>query len=119
MTDQSLFYKEEDSLVHKILAIEEDVGPWEGRRSLHQEHPVIGRQDHRGHHGQGPPAPVKMKTEDYTVKGPVTVMLTTTAADLDQETASRFIFLSIDESPAMTAAIHEKQRESRTLKGLA
>ncbi|MCP4720051.1 MAG: hypothetical protein GY860_11390, partial [Desulfobacteraceae bacterium] len=26
VTDQSLFYKEEDSLVHKILAIEEDVG---------------------------------------------------------------------------------------------
>jgi len=49
----------------------------------------------------------------------VAVMLTTTAAEIDQETASRFVFLTIDESPEMTAKIHERQRESRTLEGLA
>jgi hypothetical protein len=59
-----------------------------------------------------------MKTETYTVEGPVSVMLTTTAADIDAETASRFIFLSIDESEQMTAAIHDKQKQARTLEGL-
>lgn len=115
VTDQSLFYKEEDSLVHKILAIEEDVGMGGAAYSIRniQSSGKITVATTGKDPGTG-----KMKTEDYTVKGPVAVMLTTTAADLDQETASRFVFLSIDESPAMTAAIHEKQRESRTLKGL-
>ncbi|MBL0380002.1 MAG: hypothetical protein JKP90_10120 [Desulfofustis sp. PB-SRB1] len=44
----------------------------------------------------------RMKTEEYTVNGPVCVMITTTATEIDQETASRFIFLTIDESAAMT-----------------
>ncbi|MCP4722989.1 MAG: DNA primase, partial [Desulfobacteraceae bacterium] len=115
VTDQSLFYKEEDSLVHKILAIEEDVGMGGAAYSIRniQSSGKITVATTGKDPGTG-----KMKTEDYTVKGPVAVMLTTTAADLDQETASRFVFLSIDESPNMTAAIHEKQRESRTLKGL-
>ena len=34
----------------------------------------------------------KMKTEDYTVKGPVAVMLTKTAADLDQGNSLEICF---------------------------
>ena len=67
------------------------------------------------------PATGKMKTEGvhhYLVKGPVAVMVTTTAAELEGETASRFLFLTIDESSKMTAAIHRKQREADTLEGL-
>ncbi|MBL0381305.1 MAG: hypothetical protein JKP90_17050 [Desulfofustis sp. PB-SRB1] len=45
-------------------------------------------------------------------------MITTTATEIDQETASRFIFLTIDESAAMTGAIHQRQREAETLAGL-
>jgi DNA primase catalytic core len=116
VTDQSLFYKEEDSLVHKILAIEEDVGMGGAAYSIRniQSSGKITVATTGKDPGTG-----KMKTEDYTVKGPVVVMLTTTSADLDQETASRFMFLSIDESSKMTAAIHKKQREARSLKGLA
>jgi len=116
VTDQSLFYKEEDSLVHKILAIEEDVGMGGAAYSIRniQSSGAITVATTGKDPGTG-----KMKTEDYTVKGPVAVMLTTTAAEVDAETASRFIFLTIDESSEMTAAIHEKQREARTLEGLA
>lgn len=116
VTDQSLFYKEEDSLVHKILAIEEDVGMGGAAYSIRniQSSGEITVATTGKDPGTG-----KMKTENYTVKGPVAVMLTTTAAEIDQETASRFIFLTIDESPEMTAKIHEKQRQSRTLEGLA
>jgi DNA primase len=64
------------------------------------------------------PGTGRMKTEEYTVKGPVSVMLTTTAAELEGETASRFLFLTVDESKQMTEAIHEKQREAETLEGI-
>ena len=64
------------------------------------------------------PGTGKMKTEEYTVNGPVAVMITTTAAELEGETASRFLFLTIDESTKMTEAIHRMQREAETLNGL-
>ncbi|CAB1061951.1 hypothetical protein D1BOALGB6SA_6727, partial [Olavius sp. associated proteobacterium Delta 1] len=64
------------------------------------------------------PGTGKMKTEEYTVNGPVAVMITTTAAELEGETASRFLFLTIDESTKMTEAIHRMQREAETLEGL-
>ncbi len=115
VTDQALFYKEEDSLVHKILAIEEDAGVGGAAYSIRNIQSAgkitvaaTGKDPDSG----------KMRTEQYTVKGPVSVMLTTTAAELDQETASRFISLSIDESSKMTKAIHAKQRRARTLAGL-
>jgi DNA primase len=58
-----------------------------------------------------------MKTEQYWVQGPVAVLLTTTSATLDEETASRFLTVSIDESTAMTERIFERQREADTLSG--
>ncbi|MDB4265103.1 DNA primase, partial [bacterium] len=64
------------------------------------------------------PGTGKMKTEEYTVNGPVAVMITTTVAELEGETASRFLFLTIDESTKMTEAIHRMQREAETLEGL-
>lgn len=115
VTDQALFYKKEEALVHKILAIEEDAGMGGAAYSIRniQSAGKITVAATGKNPGTG-----KMETEDYTVKGPVAVMLTTTAAEQDQETASRFIVLSIDESAEMTRAIHAKQRQARTLQGL-
>ena len=89
ITDQALFYKDEDSLVNKILAIEEEAGMGGAAYSIRniQSSKKITVA-----------ATGKMKTEEYTVKGPVAVMITTTAAELEGETASRFLFLTIDES---------------------
>jgi DNA primase catalytic core len=115
VTDQALFYKEEDSLVQKILAIEEAEGMGGAAYSIRNIQSAkkitvaaTGKDTATG----------KMRTEEYTVKGPVCVMITTTATDVDQETASRFIFLTIDESAAMTGMIHKMQREAETLAGL-
>lgn len=115
ITDQALFYKDQDALVHKIIAIEEDHGMGGAAYSIRNIQSskkitvaATGKDAATG----------KMKTEEYTVKGPVAVMITTTAAELEGETASRFMFLTIDESAAMTAAIHRKQREADTLEGL-
>jgi post-segregation antitoxin (ccd killing protein) len=45
-------------------------------------------------------------------------MLTTTALTLDEELANRALVLTVDESAAQTRAIHQRQREARTLEGL-
>ena len=112
ITDQALFYKDEDSLVHKILAIEEEVGMGGAAYSIRniQSSKKITVAATGKDPGTG-----KMKTEEYTVNGPVAVMITTTAAELEGETASRFLFLTIDESTKMTDAIHRMQREAETL----
>jgi DNA primase len=115
VTDQALFYKDEDSLVHKILAIEEEEGMGGAAYSIRniQSSKKITVAATGKDPGTG-----KMRTEEYTVKGPVCVMITTTAAELEGETASRFLFLTIDESSQMTEAIHRMQREAETLEGL-
>ena len=115
ITDQALFYKDEDSLVNKILAIEEEAGMGGAAYSIRNIQSskkitvaATGKDAATG----------KMRTEEYTVKGPVAVMITTTAAELEGETASRFLFLTIDESAQMTEAIHRMQRKAETLEGL-
>ena len=115
ITDQALFYKDEDSLVNKILAIEEEVGMGGAAYSIRniQSSKKITVAATGKDPGTG-----KMKTEEYTVNGPVAVMITTTAAELEGETASRFLFLTIDESEKMTEAIHKMQRQAETLDGL-
>ena len=115
ITNQALFYKDEDSLVHKILAIEEEEGMGGAAYSIRniQSSKKITVAATGKDPGTG-----KMRTEEYTVKGPVAVMITTTAAELEGETASRFLFLTIDESSKMTEAIHRMQREAETLQGL-
>src|SRR5207249_4569608 len=49
---------------------------------------------------------------------PVAFLLTTCASDVDPETLSRFLVLTVDESESMTARIHALQREARTADGL-
>ena len=60
----------------------------------------------------------KLETHQYHVEGPVMLMLTTTAIDLDEELLNRCIVLSVDEGREQTEAIHESQRQRRTLAGL-
>jgi len=115
ITDQALFYKDEDSLVNKILAIEEEVGMGGAAYSIRN---IQSAKKITVAATGKDPATGKMRTEEYTVNGPIAVMITTTAADLEGETASRFLFVTIDESAQMTEAIHTKQREADTLEGL-
>ncbi len=60
----------------------------------------------------------KLKTSEYQVKGPVSLMLTTTSVDMDYETQNRFITLTIDESKEMTERILSNQRDLETLEGI-
>jgi DNA primase len=115
LTGQALFYKETDSLAHKLLAIEEEHGAREASYSIRN----IQSSKYLSIAATGKdPVTGKLRTEEYRVKGPVALMITTTEVELDYETANRFITLTIDESREMTERILKKQREQETLEGL-
>ena len=94
MTGQALYYLGETDLAHKVLAIAEEEGAAratyalkllvsEGRLAIAAagKDPVTGR----------------LVTHTYEVTGPVALLMTTTAAELDDELANRLLVLAVDE----------------------
>jgi hypothetical protein len=61
----------------------------------------------------------KMKTEEYTVKTKTSVMMTTTDPNFEEETKSRFLCATVNESAALTRRILEVQRQADTIEGIA
>lgn len=115
MTGQSLFYLGETNLQHKILAIAEEEGVRQAAYALKllQSDGELtiastGKDEKSG----------SLVTKQYTVKGPVMLMLTTTAIDVDEELLNRCLVLSVNESEDQTKAIHALQRQRQTLDGL-
>jgi DNA primase catalytic core len=115
LTGQALFYKGEDSLRHKVLAVEEEAGASEAhyaiRNLISAKKLVIESTIKNALTG-------KLETQVNTVHGPTAVFQTTTNPQTDAETRSRFILVSVDESAGQTRAILEAQRHSHTLDGL-
>jgi DNA primase catalytic core len=115
LSNQALFYKGEDSLKHKCLAVEEVAGAAGARYALRN---LISAKKLTIETTVKNPATGKMETQVNTVNGPTAVFETTTDPQGDPETKSRFIITSIDESPEQTRAIVEAQRNRHTLDGL-
>ncbi|WP_345817673.1 toprim domain-containing protein (plasmid) [Paraburkholderia sp. PREW-6R] len=115
MTGQSLFYLGETDLQHKILAIAEEEGVRQAAYALKllQSDGELtiastGKDETTGN----------LVTKQYRVKGPVMLMLTTTAIDVDEELLNRCMVLTINETREQTRAIHARQRAAQTLEGL-
>ncbi|PHM63293.1 CHC2 zinc finger domain-containing protein [Xenorhabdus ishibashii] len=115
MTGQSLFYLGETHLQHKILAIAEEEGVRQAAYALkllqsdgELTMASTGKDEASGN----------LVTKSYTVKGPVMLMLTTTAIDVDEELLNRCLVLTVNESREQTEAIHALQRQKQTLEGL-
>jgi DNA primase len=115
MTGQALYYLGESDLAHKVLSIAEEEGAArasyalkllvsEGRLSIAAagKDPLTGR----------------LVTNTYEVTGPVALLMTTTAAELDPELANRLLVLAVDEGRHQTRAVHAAQRDAETLEGL-
>ena len=115
MTGQSLFYLGETNLQHKILAIAEEEGVRQAAYALKllQSDGELTIASTAKDEATG-----NLSTRQYTVKGPVMLMLTTTAIDVDEELLNRCLVLSVNESREQTAAIHARQRQKQTLQGL-
>ncbi len=115
MTGQSLFYMGETNLKHKILAIVEEEGASRASYALK----LLQSEGELTIASTGKdPESGNLVTQEYHVEGPVMIMLTTTAIEIDEELMNRCLVLSVDESRAQTEAIHRLQRERRTLAGL-
>jgi len=115
MTGQSLFYLGETDLQHKILAIAEEEGVRQAAYALKllQSDGQLtiastGKDEATGN----------LVTKQYHVQGPVMLMLTTTAIDVDEELLNRCVVLTVNESREQTRAIHARQRHRQTLEGL-
>ncbi|MBB4868248.1 DNA primase catalytic core [Pseudomonas nitritireducens] len=115
MTGQSLFYLGETDLQHRILAIAEEEGVRQAAYALKllQSDGELtiastGKDEATGN----------LVTKQYRVQGPVMLMLTTTAIDIDEELLNRCLVLTINESREQTEAIHAAQRRKQTLDGL-
>jgi DNA primase catalytic core len=115
MTGQSLFYMGETNLKHKILAIAEEEGAEHASyalKLLQSEGEVSIASTGKN------PVTGNLETQQYKVEGPVMLMMTTTAIDIDEELLNRCLVLSVNESREQTESIHAKQRHSQTLEGL-
>jgi DNA primase len=115
MTGQSLFYMGEADLKHKVLAIAEEEGAERASYALK----LLQSEGKLSIASTGKdPRTGRLVTHEYHVEGPVAIMLTTTAIDLDEELLNRCLVLSVDEDREQTRAIHRMQREAETLEGL-
>ena len=114
MTGQSLFYMSGQDLKHKILAIVEEEGAERASyalKLLQSEGELTiastGKDPSTGRH----------VTQTYRVEGPVMIVLTTTASEVDEELLNRCLVLTVDEGQKQTRAIHERQRATQTIEG--
>ena len=98
MTGQALFYQKNKTLRHKLLVVEEESGVTQAAYPLRvlQSAKELAVATPGGFH---------------VIEGPVAVIVTTTSSDLNDETKSRFLVVSVDESRGQTRAIQESQRK--------
>jgi DNA primase len=115
MTGQSLFYMGEADLAHKVLAVAEEEGAERAAYALKllQSEGELSIASTGKDNASG-----RLVTHTYRVVGPVAIMLTTTAIDVDEELLNRCVVLSVDEDRGQTRAIHDRQRTRQTLAGL-
>ena len=115
LTGQSLFYMEAQQLAHKVLALMEEEGAERAAYALK----LLQSEGELSIASTGKdPATGRLVTHEYRVSGPVAILLTTTAVDVDEELLNRCLLLSVDEEREQTRAIHARQREAETLDGL-
>jgi len=114
LTGKALFYKKELSLAHKVLALAEDQGAVDADYAIRN---LITSDELSIASTVKDAVTGKLSTMTNVVKCKTSVFKTTTNPDTNPETRSRFIILSVDESPQQTKRILEYQRYMETLEG--
>jgi len=114
LSGKALFYKERDSLKHKVLALEEGDGAQDAMYALRN---LISAGELITESTIKDPASGRLITMTNKVEGPTAVLITTTNPEVDPESKSRFFVTSVDESKAQTLAILAAQRRRHTLAG--
>lgn len=116
LSAKALFYLEENALVQKVMALEEQKGAESASyaiRTLISSDVLVTQTTVRDN------TTGKLTTQENRVDaGRTSVFCTTTNSNIDAETRSRFIVTGITESRELTRAILESQRRNYTLAGL-
>ena len=116
VTGQSLFYMADTELRHKVLALVEEEGAERASYALK----LLQSEGELAIASTGKdPQTGRLVTHEYRVEGPVALLLTTTAVEVDEELQNRCVVLTVDEDREQTRAIHRQQRERWTIEGLA
>jgi hypothetical protein len=115
ITGQSLYYMGETTLAHKVLALAEEEGAKRASyalKLLQSEGELriasTGKDTKTG----------SLIAQEYRVRGPVALLMTTTAVEVDPELQNRCLVLAVDETREATREIHRRQRARRTLAAL-
>ena len=116
LTPQSLYYVEPGFLDRKLIVVEERSG------SVEADYSIRVLQSRKKLIAAAPikdPTTGNMRTKIFTVEARAAFIEATTAGSVNHENATRCFELSMDESPAQTQRIHERQRVMRMEEGLA
>src|SRR6056297_1634045 len=115
VTSRSLYYAGNLDLRHKILSISEEEGIREASYALKllQSEGKLSIVSTANENGTG-----RTVVEQHEVRGPVAIMMTTTASDIDPELVNRCLVLSVDEEAPQTELIQQRQREAETIETL-
>lgn len=116
LTPQALYYLPEDYLYRKLLMLEERAGG-EGAdyaiRTLQSKDKLTQLVTMKD------PLTGNSSTRQFTVRGPIAYLETTTESYLNPENTSRCFEIPLDESAEQTRKIHEHQRRARGFEGLS
>lgn len=115
LSGKALFYKGRTSLKHKILAVEEGAGAEEASYAIRA---LVSAKELVIETAMKDFSTGRITTMENRVEGPTSVFITTTDPDIDAETRSRFIVLTVDESREQTRAILAFQRQRQTLEAV-
>ena len=114
LSPQALFYFGEDDLKHKFIVIGEKQGSEASDYPLRE---LISRKSITKAIPVKDPVSGQIKTATITVHGPISLVETSTSADVNPENLNRCFVIAIDETEEQTAHIHRLQRRNFTIEG--
>jgi len=115
LTGQALYYLGAGDLARKVLFVSEEQG---ASRASYALKLLISEGRLAIASAGKDPGTGRLRTASYGVEGPVALLMTTTAAEVDPELANRLVVLGVDEDRAQTRAVQAAQRRAATLEGL-
>ena len=114
LSPQALFYYGEDELKNKFVLIGEKRGSESSEYPLRE---LISRKSITKAIPMKDPVSGQIKTATITVNGPISLVETSTSADVNPENLNRCFVIAIDETEEQTTHIHRLQRKNYTVEG--
>ena len=110
LTGKALYYRDEFSLRHKVLALEEEAGAQDAAYAVRS---LISSGELTIESTMRDPATGRLRAMANRVQGPTAVFCTATGPEVSTENRSRFVVIGIDESREQTRRILAMQRRRR------